>query len=1755
VNSFGFGGSNAHAILESWEPSGGDVVNRTRKELALTPFIFSAGSERSLSAMLSSYADYLEANPTTNLRDLAWTLASRRSTLQVRAVIAGATLGSLQTKLDTAIADISSIATRIANIPPKARYLGVFTGQGAQWTGMGRGLILASDAAASVVRQLEQSLAELPASDRPDWSLMSELLTDAKTTRLSRLNLNQAVLSQPLCTAVQIILIDHLRAAGIQFDAVVGHSSGEIAAAYAAGYLTARDAIRIAYYRGLHAKLACGPDGKKGAMMAVGTSMDDANELCQLEAFENRICVAASNSSASVTLSGDADAIQEAKVVFDEEKKFSRLLKVDTAYHSHHMLRCSDAYMRSLQACNIQIQKPNSACVWISSVYGEAVPDIRDDLTCQYWNNNMVRPVLFSQAIECAIGEKGPFDAAVEVGPHPALKGPATQTIQEMSGENIHYTGVLSRDKDDVEAFAEGLGYIWTHLGEAAVDFNGYDKFASDGPQPKLLKNLPAYPWDHDRQYWSESRLSKAYRIRDGPFHELLGFRCADGTEREIRWRNLLRPKEVPWLYGHQIQGQMVFPGAGYISTAVEAVKAIIGKEQARIVEIHDLHIGQAAIFDNEDSSVETLFVLSEIDHAIGEHLSAHFSFYSSDSAESTSMTLNARGRIQVTFGSSMETALPSRGPECFNMIDVNADRFYETLAELGFNYSGEFKNLSKLRRKLGMATGTIINPASSDPERALLVHPAMLDGAIQSIILAYCWPGDGRLRSIHVPVRIRRVAINIGLCNHDGNQTYFPFDSSLGSNTTSEIDGDVDIFTPDGRHCMIQVEGMRAVPFSGSTAADDFHLFSDLVWNVANPDANSAAFDEKATSNEYELAYLMERVAYFYTRALHKAIGPQQRQTWEWHHEHLFRWGTEMIQRVKNGVDENIKKEWDNDSHEDILAQIARYPESIDLKVMHAIGENMPAVVRGETTILEHLMKDNLLNDYYVNALGFHQYTNYLARMVGQIVHRYPRMNILEVGAGTGGATKSIFKEIGSSFMSYTFTDISSGFFEKAQEVFNDFSSQMVFKALNAEQDIENQGFVEHSYDLIIASLVIHATKNLERTLSNVRRLLKPGGYLVLLEITNNDLMRLGFIFGCLPGWWLGVDDNRTMSPCIPTQQWDTVLRKAGFAGVETTTPDSDVLPYPLSVICAQAIDERIEFLREPLLAIPEQVIQEQLTVIGGNTLRTAPLAKSICALLPQRTITSWLSLEEFGIEELKVAPTGTVLSLVDLDDPIFKSMTAAKLKGLKALFEQFRNILWVTSGARSDDPYSNMIIGFGRCVLLEMPHIRLQFLDLDKSSALDPRVVADTLVRFETVRFWEEDGHLGELLWSVEPEIAIQQHQQLIPRLKLNKTRNSRYNSSRRLITKKLDPRTKAVKISHSEATYELQEDVSSRVPKTGRQFIQVLYSVLQPLKVAPTTYVYLVLGRSNDGRQVLSFSRVQSSIVEVSDKWIIPCPQDIEQGVHFMSMVAIQLIVLAMLKDLAAGDTLVVLEPPRNLANALSHRASEYGINAVYLTTNSDVIQDPSWIPLHANFPKRAIKAAIPSNATYFEDMSGNEILAAQVTECLPPLCKIGRSLASVNEQCQAGSDDKLDPILALLKTVWFRSQIESSAAEMETIPTIPLDTIPHGVPLNHQSLFSIVDWNIEPSIDVKLQPVDARPLFSPEKTYWLVGLTGGLGQSLCQWMIEHGARHIVITSRHPNVDSRWKESMERLGAVVQIIAKYITLYPCFPVLKQS
>ncbi len=311
VNSFGFGGTNSHAILESYDkPVNVLVADFTT---LFTPFVFSAVSNQSLRASLSAYAVHLDAHPEIGVRDLAYTLRERRSIFPYRVSFPATALDELKSKIVTRLEDKdSSLGVRtLGRSGALSKILAVFTGQGAQYARMGADLIEQSPFAQRIVQALEADLAELPSEDRPSWSLQAEILADASASRV-----NEAAVSQPLCTAVQIMLVDLLRSANVHFDAVVGHSSGEIAAAYAAGYLTARNAIFIAYYRGLRCIHAVSPNGNvKGAMLAVGTSMEDATELCEMDEFTGRIIVAAINSSSSVTISGDEDAIEELQII------------------------------------------------------------------------------------------------------------------------------------------------------------------------------------------------------------------------------------------------------------------------------------------------------------------------------------------------------------------------------------------------------------------------------------------------------------------------------------------------------------------------------------------------------------------------------------------------------------------------------------------------------------------------------------------------------------------------------------------------------------------------------------------------------------------------------------------------------------------------------------------------------------------------------------------------------------------------------------------------------------------------------------------------------------------------------------------------------------------------------------------------------------------------------------------------------------------------------------------------------------------------------------------------------------------------------------------------------------------------------------------------------------------------------------------------------------------------------------------------
>ncbi|KAI1644130.1 uncharacterized protein F4817DRAFT_347767, partial [Daldinia loculata] len=1742
VNTFGFGGTNAHAIIESYDSECRKLEHTQTQEASLLgPLIISAHSPSSLVSAIELLADHIKVNDSINLEDLSWTLQLRRTVFPFRAAFTGVTKNRLLASMDEqaqrlrdAPPSTTSMRSRWVSSETDRRILGIFTGQGAQWPRMGRELLLASTVFSDVIEHCEHSLASVP--DPPSWSLRDEIMADASSSRIY-----QAEIAQPLCTAVQIALVDLLRCAGISFNMVVGHSSGEIAAAYAAGILSSSDAIRIAYYRGYHTMSSRSP----GSMMAVSNiSLGDALSFCQTEQFTGRICVAASNSPTSVTLSGDTDAIQEAYEAL-ETKCSVKLLKVDKAYHSHHMHLCVEPYLRSLQACNIQVQPRKDSCVWISTVTGDCIRNL-ESLQDVYWTDNLVRPVLFSKAIELTMHDMVPFDIALEVGPHPVLNGPVTQTIKSILGTTIPYCGLLRREENDVEAVSGALGYIWTNFGRlAAIDFDGYRnafKRSHGAPRPALLKNLPSYPWDHEHVYWKESRLSRNTRFRSDQQHELLGRRRPDDYYREMRWRNIIHLGEIPWLQGHTIQGQVVFPGAAYLAMALEASKSLFQNRSIKLIELHDVNIAQAMMLTKDSTGIETIFTL-RLQEEKGDTLKAEFVCSSCPETAKTDPELNCSGTISLFFGEPSVQTLPQRRLVSRSMLSIDVDRFYRSLSELGYEYSGLFRGLTAIQRTTNTAT-TSASWCQADMNPTFIVHPAMIDAAFQSVFASA--GSVTAARSPFFPVSVRRMRVSAApayapLYEHV-NATIDTHITSIGPasrDSPPSVCADIDI---SSKECQleVQVEGLSMEMIRDANPGNDRLLFSQTIWE-ADISCGIASKDESKevpSLEDSELPELLERLSHVYLKELSERTPREEIAHFEWYHRRLFEYIDSVLSMISLGEHPIIRKDWESDTRDELLRMIEQFPETVDLQAANAVAESFPAVLKGEITMLEVLTKDGLLTRLYDNALGLPRSYGNLARMAKQITHRYPQLRVLEIGAGTGATTSRILDSIDGAFSSYVYTDISSGFFEKARERFSKYSRRMVFRTFNVENDPLCQGFTAHSFDIVVASGVLHATHALRRTVENVRGLLKPGGYLLLLEPTGRSL-RTAYVMGGLPGWWLGGDDGRRLFPGIPALEWDSLLRETGFSGTDILLHDTDnPAKHMYSVILSQAINQNVNMIRQPLLS-PELFPQsDQLLIIGGKTTQVSGLIRGFCEILPMwksRTLVIG-DLESLGAVEISL--TANVLCLTELDKPVFESMTSTTFLGMQKLFNQTKRILWVTQNCGRRNAHSNMMIGVARVLLNEMPHMDLQMLDINGEQT--PAVTATELTTI-FLRLVMKDLLDQDVLWSTEPELALEEGALMIPRILPDKELNERLNSLRRPIIKEVSAMTSAVHISRNGGFHCLRQgnpvDTFSSQP-AGYVTVRVRYSLLCAIKVVANARLYLCLGSVINTRQrVIAFSKSNSSIIETHADWMCPCGVPEDEEYDHLRTIAAGLVAQNLISSVPRDSILLLHQPREFVADIVAQRALQAGIKVVCTTSHPTTSCNDLWTYIHPLATHREIKKLLPGNIMKFVDWSRRQGGVTPIVACLPSFCIAQEAMEFIGGEATAQMTISASVLQQSLEMAISCSEVGHNAERKSELTDKILAGDLSTVAAENSS-FCVVDWTQEGTYSVTINPLEPRYYLSHDKTYLLVGLTGDLGQSLCRWMILNGARNMVLTSRHANIGREWLEEMQSMGANIKV-----------------
>ena len=721
---------------------------------------------------------------------------------------------------------------------------------------------------------------------------------------------------------------------------------------------------------------------------------------------------------------------------------------------------------------------------------------------------------------------------------------------------------------------------------------------------------------------------------------------------------------------------------------------------------------------------------------------------------------------------------------------------------------------------------------------------------------------------------------------------------------------------------------------------------------------------------------------------------------------------------------------------------------------------------------------------------------------------------------------------------------------FTKAAELFKAHSDKMTFKALDIEKAPEEQGYEPHSYDIIIASNILHATTSLQTTLTNTRQLLRPGGYLVLSEITGPGPVRYHSIAGSIPGWWVGVHNGRKSSPLLTPAEWHSALRNAGFGGVDARTPEIEPVAWPLSIMVSQAVDARVQFLRRPLSSpSPSPSIHiESLVILGNGTLETARIGEEVVEHLGrfcgETTVLNSLPTED---EALNLYPMSTFLNLVDIDSPIFKDMTAEKMDGLKRMLELAKSIVWVTQGAQLDQAYHMASTTFSRTVRSEAGHINLSHLDVSDLQHNESKTIAEYLLQQLALDEWEAppstlaDKQHREFgfLWSREPEMFLDRGKLKIPRLVENVDQNARLNSSRRIITKKVPiSGSKVTIISPSaDSPPSVVEQVGRKRKEDSADCVKVESSSLMALHVVGDTFLFLAIGKSKHGRLQISLSTTNSC--ETSPVASVAAPADADAD-GLLVAVASELLAESLIQISTEGHILVHCSGrDRFLAAALSRRAAAKSVRVTFVCDSQDEQKDATWTQLSARAPNHVVRKMLRlAKPTHYLDLTATTSpgdLSLRIAQALSSDCT--RTDPSALFQHQASSLPLSCDREAL------RGRLENAVSSAGLSPPqiqdqiVPLD---HLGTLSHMHATSTVHWPLDGLVEVEVRPLDARGLFSKDRTYLLVGLTGQTGQTLCEWMVSNGAGCVCLTSRRPNVDEEWLESFSGTGATVKVLA---------------
>ncbi|KAK4168696.1 type I iterative polyketide synthase [Cladorrhinum sp. PSN259] len=910
INSFGFGGTNCHVVLDDARsfleglaeerrgspsqylahhntasshpgsksssltvtpglttPKSGYIgswssVTQPLKDTMKAPhlLVFSMQDRHGLDRFVSSHCHHInqgESDPSF-LANYAYTMYSRRSLLKHRAFVVARSGSELIHKMNN-IKGSSSMKS-LRQLKPAL----IFCGQGAQWPCMGMELM----AFLPFRESIHSANAYLQTLD--DSFHLIATLQDELT------DMHRAEVAQATTTAIQVALVDLLQACEIKPVAVVGHSSGEMAAAYAAGLMSREDAWRLAFYRGkCVANLKATHPELEGRMLAVGLSHADAKKYILLES-SGSVAVACNNSPWLVTLSGNKDAVLAIKAKLDHDGIFNSLVRTDTAYHSHHMAFVAEQYLESIGEV---FPKEQGKTAMYSSLTGREV--VTAALTADYWARSLTWPVLFEEAVRSMMDFRVPGhsrpNAIIEVSPHSVWQQ-AFEQITDVEGSTysrLPYFTMLRRYKNASETVLGLIGQLFLHGCRVKMDW--CFQRDQDSPRPMSLVDLPPYSWDHSKSFWHETHISRGLRLRQFARRNFIGSPTMDAIlPFEPRWRGFFRVQESPWIRDHRIQNEVLYPAAGMAVMAFEGARQVVHGAVEFPSDILDFEVSKfdikaPMVVPTDERGLENFLSAKRVEDTYQNGVATwaySFTIFSK-LYDDAPFQENAKGKFVIRFlhhngKQSKSVRLPTKALDRYHrrilqrefQDEIRSQRsfeFYEDLDVIGMKYGPSFRNIVDIghsddtrNRNESWASILIPDITPQMPERFEfdhLIHPATLDSIFQTAMTAEA--------GAMIPTYIESIRVAASITSRPDSA--FLSVAKATKLKDQELSANIDVW-----HCpgtardiaepahIVEVLGLKVQRISSATGRrflpNSRHLASTVIWKE---DVRGAEFED----------------------------------------------------------------------------------------------------------------------------------------------------------------------------------------------------------------------------------------------------------------------------------------------------------------------------------------------------------------------------------------------------------------------------------------------------------------------------------------------------------------------------------------------------------------------------------------------------------------------------------------------------------------------------------------------------------------------------------------------------------------------------------------------------------------------------------------------------------------------------------------------------------------------------------------------